>query len=297
MQLLATLQPLVMYQPKREFRFWKAGNEQAFWEKVEVAFGTVCEPSNDAFDQLHFTDDDAAFFGSVGHINPAIIVPHTWKKLRAMWKSINSDYNAALSRFTVSGTHSSDFFSFCSGKLEPYYLRKHLEAKPQLNDMVAADLPDQCFVTSEMSSQEMEQRVLAQPNQSSTSGSDMAAGSSDSFVPPGTAKRKCKEMDEATNNISEMAAAIRGLTNANMRSEMAVKKLRYLEKEDTRREEEHELQSSKIAFDQEWQQVQSNIRMLRQDLLDDLTKADLEFDIAGLLRKKNELSIKLGIRE
>jgi len=141
---------------------------------------------------------------------------------------------------------------------------------------------------------------LAQPNQSSTSGSDMAAGSSDSFVPPGTAKRKCKEMDEATNNISEMAAAIRGLTNANMRSEMAVKKLRHLEKEDTRREEEHELQSSKIAFDQ-WQQVQSNIRMLRQDLLDDsiddLTKGDLEFDIAGLLRKKNELSIKLGIRE
>ena len=57
----------------------KAGNEQAFWEKVEVAFGSACEP-NDAFDQLHFTDDDAAFFGSVGHINPAIIVPHTWKK-------------------------------------------------------------------------------------------------------------------------------------------------------------------------------------------------------------------------
>ena len=84
-----------------------------------------------------------------------------------------------------------------------------------------------------------------------------------------------------------------------MRSEVAVKKLRYLEKEDTRREEEHEQQSSKLDFDQ-WQQIQSNIRMLRQDLLDDTiddsTKADLEVDIAGLLRKKNALSIKLGIR-
>jgi hypothetical protein len=53
-----------------------------------------------------------------------------------------------------------------------------------------------------------------------------------------------------------------------------------------------------LDFDQ-WKQIQSNIRLLSQDLLDDRiddsTEADLEVDIAGLLRKKNELSIKLGI--
>jgi len=27
----------------------KAGNEQAFWEKVELAFGTVCEPNDASF--------------------------------------------------------------------------------------------------------------------------------------------------------------------------------------------------------------------------------------------------------
>jgi len=270
----------------------KAGNEQAFWEKVEVAFGSVCEPPNDAFDQLHFTIDDDAFFGIVGHINPAMIVPHSWKKLRSIWKAVNSDYKAALARFTVSGTHSNDFFSFCLGKLEPYYLRKHLEAKPQLNDMVTADLPDECLLSSEMSAEEMESKLTS----TASSDSEMPA-------PQASTSRKRKNMDAVgnnqQNNTSEMAAAIRGLTNANMRSEVAVKKLRYLEKEDTRREAEHEQQSSKYLFDQ-WEQIQSNIRLLRKDLLDktidDSTRDDLEFDILGLLKKKEALSLVLGMR-
>jgi hypothetical protein len=52
-----------------------AGNEQAFWEKVENAFGTVCEPPNADLDQFDFTIDDHAVFGTSGHINPSIIVP------------------------------------------------------------------------------------------------------------------------------------------------------------------------------------------------------------------------------
>jgi hypothetical protein len=80
---------------------------------------------------------------------------------------------------------------------------------------------------------------------------------------------------------------------------VAVKKLRYLEKEDTRREAEHEQQSSKYLFDQ-WEQIQSNIRLLRKDLLDktidDSTRDDLEFDILGLLKKKEALSLVLGMR-
>ena len=279
----------------------KAGNEQAFWEKVEVAFGTVCEPPNVDFDQLHFTIDDDAFFGTSGHINPSIIVPHTWKKLRAIWKAVNSDYKAALSRFTVSGTHSSDFFSFCLGKLEPYYLRKHLEAKPQLNDMVAADLPDECFLSSEMNANEMSSKLTSTYTPSSSSNT---SGSGSETPAPQASTRKRKTMDsvgnnQQSNNTSEMAAAIRGLSNGNMRSEVAEKKLRYLEKEDTRRDAEHEQQSSKYLFDQ-WEQIQSNIRLLRQDLLDktidDSTKDDLEFDIVGLLKKKEELSLLLGMR-
>jgi hypothetical protein len=57
------------------------------------------------YDHLHFTDDD--IFAAQGHINPSQIINHDWKKLRLMWKSVNTDYESALTRFTVSGTHHS----------------------------------------------------------------------------------------------------------------------------------------------------------------------------------------------
>jgi len=54
-------------------------------------------------------------------INFKKIVPHDWKKLHSMWKQINGDYKAALSHFTMLGTHSSNFFDFCEGCPETYY--------------------------------------------------------------------------------------------------------------------------------------------------------------------------------
>jgi hypothetical protein len=56
-----------------------------------------------------------------------------------MWKGINADYKAALTRFTQSGTHESNFYNFCNGKKEAYYLRLLLAEKPHLNEMVEAD--------------------------------------------------------------------------------------------------------------------------------------------------------------
>jgi hypothetical protein len=47
-------------------------------------------------------------------------------------KGVNAEYKAALTRYTVSGTHESDFYSFCNGKLDVYYLRRHLEQRPVL---------------------------------------------------------------------------------------------------------------------------------------------------------------------
>jgi hypothetical protein len=43
-------------------------------------------------------------------INPGIIVNHNWKELRAMWKTVNADYKAALTivlRFQVPMTVTS----------------------------------------------------------------------------------------------------------------------------------------------------------------------------------------------
>jgi len=48
----------------------------------------------------------------------------------------------------MSGTHSSYFYEFCHGWKDVYYLQKHLEAKPNLNSTVAADLPEQVCIDS-----------------------------------------------------------------------------------------------------------------------------------------------------
>ena len=80
------------------------------------------------------------------YINFTKIVPHDWKKLRSIWKQVNSHYKECLSCFTTSGTHSSNFFDFCEGHLETYYLRWHLDARPDLTGTVVADLPEEVFM-------------------------------------------------------------------------------------------------------------------------------------------------------
>ena len=49
---------------------------------------------------------------------------------------MNGKYVKALAKFTTSGTHFSDFFSFCDGCLDVAYLRACLAAKPNLNAFV-----------------------------------------------------------------------------------------------------------------------------------------------------------------
>ena len=98
------------------------------------------------YDILHFLEDDVFAFETT--INPSKIVPHDWKKLRTLWKAVNADYKVALDRFTQSGTHEDNFYSFCGGKKEAYYLQLHLANKPGLNEMVEASLPEGCCLSS-----------------------------------------------------------------------------------------------------------------------------------------------------
>jgi hypothetical protein len=100
-----------------------AANDKHFWTKVQAAFTL----ENDDYSSLNFKEDDV-FINE--DINPSVIIKHQWKKLRAMWKGVNADYKAAVSRFTLSGTHDSSFYGFCNGKKETYYLRLFLQLKP-----------------------------------------------------------------------------------------------------------------------------------------------------------------------
>ena len=72
-----------------------------------------------------------------------------------------------------------------------------------------------------------------------------------------------------------------------------------MEKEDVRRESEEQRQKHKSSFE-EWEKIVSHIRSLREDLrdnhLDDATKAELEDDINGLVQRKNKLASELGLK-
>lgn len=263
----------------------KAGNQQHFWERVSSAFATP----ELAYGMLQFPDDDIMACNS--HIDPSRIVPHDWTKLRAMWKSINADYKAALNKFTQSGTHSNDFYAFCNGKVETYYLRKHLELRPNINATVEAALPEECALATD------------------------GAITSSSTVNTRKTKR----------GNSEIVEAIRELNNNTIEVEVARQKIACMEKEEERRQvdevrrqqeetrreneetrrqrEELRLQDEHAQKKQrnmleEWERMRSNIRTLRKDLedtsLNNDAKLDIETDIKALLKRKKALAVELG---
>jgi hypothetical protein len=246
-----------------------AGNDEHFWVRVREAFVTAHED----YDVLQFKDE--IFVDN--DIDPGKIIEHDWKKLRTIWKAVNAEYKAALVRYTISGTHTSDFYSFCNGKLDVYYLRKHLQQRPNLNGTVEADLPEECAVSSEKAFSE---RKTA----STTTTSETEKKSSEK-------KRKRGE--------SDIALAIRDFSNSHMRVELAKQKLQFMQKEDVRQEAEHQRQKQKSLFE-EWEKVQLNIRLLRQDIrdtsIDATTRAELQEDIDGLVKRKNKLASELGLK-
>jgi len=110
----------------------KASYNLLFWEGIQEAFTS----NSELYDNLHFEDE---VLSDLHHINFERIIRHDWKKLLMIWKNLNSEYKAALTHYTMSGTHSSNFYEFCHGWKFVYYQQKHLAAKPNLNSTVAAD--------------------------------------------------------------------------------------------------------------------------------------------------------------
>ena len=295
----------------------KAANDEHFWERVQQEFVTSNSSStNNAYNQLHFSDDK--IFDLHNHINPGKIVLHSWKKLRAMWKAVNAEYKAALSRYTVSGTHESDFFAFCKGNLETYYLRLHLQQRLELNGMVEADLPFHCLLSSSMTVAELRERGIGGGGSSDATSSGRPCGSDGDGEEPrnssnsgGTAldfepnkKRKVvvkKGLQSLAATITAennaVATAIRDYGDSQMRAELAKQKLLYMQQEDSRRREKYHLTM--------WEKMQSNIRLLRMDLREieglpssaenEAARNSIEREIEALEKKKNELATELGI--
>ena len=62
---------------------------------------------------------------------------------------MNGKYKEILYKVTKCGNHESEFFGFCGGRLDVYYLWKHLQLKPGLNESVRAGLPIDCEIKSD----------------------------------------------------------------------------------------------------------------------------------------------------
>jgi hypothetical protein len=144
--------------------------------------------------------------------------------------------------------------------------------------MVEADLPTGCFLSSEKVSD----------NKRESSDSNKTSGSSSNNKKDECSHRKKRVKKEQTvsddcdDDDSQVASAIRDLAHSQMRAEVAKQKILYMEYENSLRQ--------KNALIIEWEKVQANIRLLRQDLLldegvlDTDSREDIKQDIAGLTK-------------
>jgi hypothetical protein len=112
----------------------KAANDKGFWKN-----------SSNLYSKVLFTKDTVFMFEV---INPGKIGQHNWKTLCSIWKAANGEYTAVLHRYTELGTHDDNFYNFCVGQKDTYFIHLILADKPNFNETVNADLPELCNVSS-----------------------------------------------------------------------------------------------------------------------------------------------------
>jgi len=211
----------------------KTGNDQYFWEEVCQAF----QESNVTYDTLLFQEDDV--FASLD-LEMSVIINHSWQKLRSIWKSLNAEYKAALTKFTMSGTHTSDFYTFCNGKQDVYYLRKHLNLRPELTGTIEADLPSDTFIESD----NVAKRLTLSEHADDTSP-----------------KRSKKAADAAF----AVADALRDMSVLTQHAMFSERRIELLEKAEDRQQKEDDRKDREYLFT-EWERVRENISRIRKEL-------------------------------
>jgi hypothetical protein len=261
----------------------KAANNQGFWERVQFDF---IRP-NYLYDHLLFTDDDK-ILGNNKNIKCGLIIPHNWRKLREIWKSVNVDYKVAKSNFTTSGTHDDNFYNYCHGKLAVYYLWKLLQQRPDINGMVLAELPTECRLNTQMSFSEIEEKI------------DHSNEEQDVVTSSVISKPKKRRNSNSPANSMEFAAVFEKLAST---TDVQSKKLKVMEEETKRKQEFIDNENSRkerTSMLAEWQQMCSMLRDLRNDVdkpnINDETKLDILIDINRITTRKNDLANLLGLK-
>eukprot|EP00644_Phytophthora_capsici_P006829 jgi/Phyca11/72537/gw1.8.480.1 len=88
-----------------------------FWTDVAVAFDGM----DIEFDLL--ISDDDVFAG----VDPSQSMVHSAAKLQRMWREVASNFARAEAGSKKSGNHSDDFWDFCAGRTDVYYVHKWCE--------------------------------------------------------------------------------------------------------------------------------------------------------------------------
>jgi hypothetical protein len=109
-----------------------------FWNEIHEGF---VDDASVEYDVL-LAEEHIAF----EDINPALIVEHSLVKLQDMWRDLNGRYKKAKINFTKSGTADSDFWNFCNGQADVYYLWNMLQTRQEATSFVDGGmLDDDCY--------------------------------------------------------------------------------------------------------------------------------------------------------
>ena len=178
------------------------------------------ESLNSLIKQFYFRRTQQGGFGGSTDSEPSKIIPHCG---RLQTKTMNTNYKAALHKYTQSGTHDHNFYAFCNGKIETYYLCKWLDMRPNLTAAMEAELPDECALSSE----------------------GTVTGSS---TPSVSSVKKNKR-------VGKVIDAIREYKSSRMSDEVTKQKLLYMQTEEIRREqEERRQQKEELRLEAEHEQ-------------------------------------------
>lgn len=233
-------------------------NDEMFWRDVQATFAD--KDADEAISRLQFEHPALEDMS----IDPSKIVHHDWKRLQSIFKATNSAYKKSLVNFRMSGTHTSDFYSFCQGKLDVLYLHFHLQNKPGLNEAIEADLLNAVFDETEKTAD------LNDQNEDLKSAS--SASSSKSRRP------------------NDIAAAINNFVDSSMQSELAKQKLDIMMKKEARLQKQAQNDEEKQRFNM-FSEISDRIKSLRRELKnedDEDNIEDIKEEIEMLKEKKKK---------
>jgi len=114
---------------------------KTFWRRVQGNFALT---PNLQFDTVQFRKDDKIIAAATAPIDLSHVVHYGWEELRGIWRTLNEKYNEALQKYAdyESGASERNFYEFCLGQGDTYYLRKSLLSRyPQLANPTLAHSP------------------------------------------------------------------------------------------------------------------------------------------------------------